>query len=112
MLNLRTGYTVADASICSTRASSGTTWLSVDVTCTPSLFREGVGRSDARAALPIAGYKKLYEIEAEIRDKDETPSGRRDRRGARRFRRHRRMVPGLSAERATIVGLGKAIQSL
>jgi len=26
---------------------------------------------DARAALPIAGYKKLYEIEAEIRDKDE-----------------------------------------
>jgi len=37
----------------------------------PSLFREGVGWRRRTRALPIAGYKKLYEIEAEIRDKDE-----------------------------------------
>jgi transposase len=34
-------------------------------------FVEALDRDDARAALPIAEYKKLHEIEAEIRDKEE-----------------------------------------
>jgi transposase len=33
-------------------------------------FAEALERGDMRAALPIAAYKKLYEIEAKVRDQD------------------------------------------
>jgi transposase len=71
MLGLRTGFTVADA------------WNGFDASFrNPDLiecgcnmhgrryFTKALDAGDARAALPLAAYKKLYELEAEIRDRD------------------------------------------
>ena len=72
MLNLRTGYTVADASNLFDKSFKRDDL--VECGCNMHArryFVKALDGGDARAALPIAGYKKLYEIEAEIRDKDE-----------------------------------------
>jgi len=72
MLNLRTGYTVADASNLFDKSFKREDL--VECGCNMHArryFVKALDGGDARAALPIAGYKKLYEIEAEIRDKDE-----------------------------------------
>ena len=69
MLALRTGYTVADASnlfdVSFQREGL------IECTCNMHArryFCKALDAGDKRAALPIAGYKKLYEIEAEIRE--------------------------------------------
>jgi len=53
-------------------------------TCTRRYFREGVGWRRRTAALPIAGYKKLYGSRPKSATKTRPPSGRRERRGGRR----------------------------
>jgi transposase len=69
MLALRTGYTVADAS-----GLFDASFRRDDlVECGCNMhgrryFAKALDAGDARAALPIAAYKKLYEIEAKVRD--------------------------------------------
>ena len=36
-------------------------------------FRKALDRGDSRAALPLAAFKKLYDIEAEIRGSTPSP---------------------------------------
>jgi len=110
MLNLRTGYTVADASNLfdkSFKREDLVEWRLQHAR--PSLFVKALDGGDARAALPIAGYKKLYEIEAEIRDKDE------DAKRAARQARSKEVFDDIVAwcrayqpERATILGAGQS----
>lgn len=72
MLDLRTGPTVADASNLFDKSFKRDDI--VECGCNMHArryFVKALDGGDARAALPIAGFKKLYEIEAEIRDKDE-----------------------------------------
>jgi transposase len=72
MLNLRTGFTVADASNLFDKSFKREDLIECGCNMhSRRRFVEALDRGDARAALPIAAYKKLYEIEAEIRDKDE-----------------------------------------
>lgn len=71
MLGLRSGPTVADAS-----GLFDASFLRPDlIECGCNMhgrryFVKALDAGDKRAALPIAAYKKLYEIEAEIRDRD------------------------------------------
>jgi transposase len=70
MLNLRRGYTVADAS--NLFDASFQREELIECACNMHArryFVKALDRGDTRAALPIAAYKKLYEIEAEIRDR-------------------------------------------
>ena len=72
MLNLRTGPTVADASNLFDKSFRRDEI--VECGCNMHArryFVKALDGGDPRAALPIAGFKKLYEIEAEIRDQDE-----------------------------------------
>jgi transposase len=72
MLNRRTGFTVADASNLFDKSFKREDLIECGCNMhARRRFVEALDRGDARAALPIAAYKKLYEIEAEIRDKDE-----------------------------------------
>jgi hypothetical protein len=72
MLNLRTGYTVADASNLFDKSFKRDDLIECGCNMhARRYFVKALDGGDARAALPVAGYKKLYEIEAEIRDKDE-----------------------------------------
>jgi transposase len=69
MLALRTGYTVADASNLFD-ASFKRPGL-IECGCNMHArryFVKALDAGDTRAALPLAAYKKLYEIEEEIRD--------------------------------------------
>ena len=69
MLARRTGYTVADAS--NLYEASFERPDLVECGCNMHgrrYFTKALDGGDARAALPIAAYKKLYEIEAKIRD--------------------------------------------
>lgn len=69
MLKLRTGYTVADAG--SVFDSSFARDDLIECGCNMHArryFVKALDAGDKRAALPIAAYKKLYEIEDEIRD--------------------------------------------
>ncbi len=81
MLALRTGYTVADAS-----GLFDASFRRDDlVECGCNMhgrryFAKALDAGDSRAALPIAAYKKLYEIEAKVRDLDDQE--RRDIRQA------------------------------
>jgi transposase len=71
MLARRTGYTVADAS--NVFEASFKRPDLVECGCNMHgrrRFVHALERGDTRAALPIAAYKKLYEIEAKIRDLD------------------------------------------
>ena len=69
MLANRTGYTVADAS-----GLFDASFLRPDlIECGCHMharryFAKALDAGDARAALPLAAYKKLYEIEAKVRD--------------------------------------------
>jgi transposase len=72
MLENRKGYTVADASTLFDESfkQEGI----VECGChmhARRYFAKALDAGDARAALPIAAYKKLYEIEAKVRDKDD-----------------------------------------
>ena len=72
VLNLRRGLVVADASNLFDKSFEREDLI--ECGCNMHARRrwvEALDRGDARAALPLAAYKKLYEIEAEIRDKDE-----------------------------------------
>jgi transposase len=72
ILALREGYTVADASSLFD-ASFATRPNLVECGCgmhARRYFVKALEAGDTRAALPIAAYKKLYEIEEEIRDRD------------------------------------------
>lgn len=72
MLNLRTGFTVADASNLFDKSFQREDLIECGCNMhARRRFVEALDRGDARAALPLAAYKKLYEIEAEIRDQDE-----------------------------------------
>lgn len=69
MLALRVGYTVADAS--SLFDSSFKRPELIECGCNMHArryFAKALDRGDKRAALPLAAYKKLYEIEANVRD--------------------------------------------
>ena len=71
MLGLRDGPTVADAS-----GLFDASFLRKElIECGCNMhgrryFVKALDAGDKRAALPLAAYKKLYEIEAEIRDRD------------------------------------------
>jgi transposase len=72
MLNLRRGFVVADASNLFEKSFKREDLIECGCNMhARRRFVEALDRGDARAALPLAAYKKLYEIEAEIRDKDE-----------------------------------------
>lgn len=69
MLALRSGYTVADAS--GLFDASFKRDDLIECGChmhARRYFAKALDAGDARAALPIAAYKKLYEIEAKVRD--------------------------------------------
>jgi transposase len=69
MLARRTGYTVADAS--NLYEASFERPDLIECGCNMHgrrYFTKALDGGDARAALPLAAYKKLYEIEAKIRD--------------------------------------------
>jgi transposase len=71
MLARRTGYTVADAS--NLFDASFERPALIECGCNMHgrrYFAKALDGGDARAALPIAAYKKLYEIEAKIRDQE------------------------------------------
>ena len=72
ILALREGYTVADASSLFD-ASFATRPNLIECGCNMHARRyyvKALDAGDTRAALPLAAYKKLYEIEDEIRDRD------------------------------------------
>jgi hypothetical protein len=72
VLALRDGYTVADASSLFD-ASFATRPNLIECGCgmhARRYFVKALEAGDTRAALPIGAYKKLYEIEDEIRDRD------------------------------------------
>ena len=72
ILALREGYTVADASSLFD-ASFATRPKLIECGCNMHARRyyvKALEAGDTRAALPIAAYKKLYEIEDEIRDRE------------------------------------------
>jgi transposase len=69
MLQLRSGYTVADASNLFDKSFHREQLI--ECGCNMHARRywtKALDAGDQRAALPVAAYKKLYEIEAEIRD--------------------------------------------
>ncbi len=69
MLGLRTGLTVADAS--NLFDASFRRAALIECGCNMHArryFVKALDAGDQRAALPLAAYKKLYEIEAELRD--------------------------------------------
>ncbi len=69
MLGLRRGYTVADAS--NLFDTSFRNEDLIECGCNMHARRyccKALDAGDSRAAIPIAAYKRLYEIEAEIRD--------------------------------------------
>lgn len=71
MLDLRDGLTVADAS--NVFDHSFKRPALIECGCNMHgrrYFVKALDAGDKRAALPLAAYKKLYEIEAEIRDRD------------------------------------------
>ncbi len=81
MLAKRKGYTVADAAgiFDESFKQPGI----VECGCNMHArryFQKALDRGDARAALPLAAFKKLYDIEEEIRDRD--ADGRREARQA------------------------------
>jgi hypothetical protein len=81
MLANRTGYTVADAS--GLFDASFKRDDLIECGChmhARRYFAKALDAGDARAALPIAAWKKLYEIEAKVRDLSD--EGRRDIRQA------------------------------
>lgn len=72
VLALREGYTVADASSLFD-ASFATRPKLIECGCNTHARRyyvKALDAGDTRAALPLAAYKKLYEIEEEIRDRE------------------------------------------
>jgi transposase len=82
VLKRRRGYTVADAS--TLFDSSFARSELIECGCNMHArryFRKALDRGDSRAALPLSAFKKLYEIEAEIRDRDaECKKAERQRR--------------------------------
>jgi transposase len=72
ILALREGYTVADASNVFDASFQSNPKL-IECGCNMHgrrYYVKALDAGDKRAALPIAAYKKLYEIEEEIRDRD------------------------------------------
>ena len=72
ILSLREGYTVADASSLFDASFERRPQL-IECGCNMHArryFVKALEAGDTRAALPIAAYKAIYEIEAEIRDRD------------------------------------------
>jgi len=72
VLSLRTAYTVADASN-SFDASFARNLALIECGCNMHArryFVKALDANDTRAAIPLAAYKKLYEIESEIRECD------------------------------------------
>lgn len=72
ILAMREGYTVADASSLFDASFASRPNL-IECGCNMHArryFVKALEAGDTRAALPIAAYKKLYEIEDEIRDRD------------------------------------------
>jgi transposase len=68
VLKLREGYTVADASSLFDRAFLRPELIECGCNMhARRYFAKALDGGDARAALPIAAFKKLYEIEAEVR---------------------------------------------
>lgn len=81
MLALREGYTVADASGLFDESFKRPELI--ECACNMHArryFTKALDAGDARAALPLAAYKKIYEIEAKVRDLD--PAERRATRQA------------------------------
>jgi transposase len=71
MLGLRNGPTVADASGLFDASFLRPTLIECGCNMHGRrYFMKALDAGDQRAALPLAAYKKLYEIEAEIRDRD------------------------------------------
>jgi transposase len=69
MLENRTGYTVADASTLFDQSFKREDIIECGCHMhSRRYFAKALDAGDARAALPIAAYKKLYEIEAKVRD--------------------------------------------
>lgn len=79
ILALRKGYTVADASTIfeSSFRREGITECGCNMHAR-RYFAKALDGGDSRAALPLAAFKNLYEVEAEIRDRD--PGEKRARR--------------------------------
>lgn len=72
ILALREGYTVADASSLFDASFASRPNL-IECGCNMHArryFVKALAAGDSRAALPLAAYKKLYEIEDEVRDRD------------------------------------------
>jgi transposase len=79
VLALRRGYVVADAATVfdSSFAREGITECGCNMHAR-RYFAKALDLGDARAALPLAAFKSLYELEAEVRDRD--AAGRLSRR--------------------------------
>ncbi len=92
VLHLRRGYTVADAS--SLFDKSFRREQLIECGCNMHArryFTKALDGGDARAALPLAAFKKLYQLEEEIRDRDA------DGKRAERQLRSKRVYDELSA---------------
>jgi hypothetical protein len=71
MLGLREGLTIADASNLFDASFQRATLIECGCNMhAQRYFVKALDAGDQRAALPLAAYKKLYEIEVEIRDRD------------------------------------------
>jgi transposase len=70
-LAMREGYTVADAATIFDASFERDTLIECGCNMhARRYFRKALDNGDKRAALPLAAYKKLYEIEAKVRDLD------------------------------------------
>lgn len=70
-LALRKGYTVADAAGIYDESFKRAELIECGCNMhARRYFQKALDRGDARAALPLAAFKKLYDVEEEIRDRD------------------------------------------
>ena len=76
VLHLRQGYTVADASSLFDKSFKREQLIECGCNMhSRRYFTKALDGGDARAALPLAAFKKLYELEEEIRDRDPGSKG-------------------------------------
>jgi transposase len=71
VLGLRKGYTVADASTLFEKSFQREELIECGCNMhARRYFTRALDAGDVRAALPLAAFKKLYQVEAEVRDRD------------------------------------------
>jgi hypothetical protein len=114
VLKLRTGYVVADASGLFDAAFHREDLIECGCNMhSRRYFRKALDAGDKRAALPLAAFKKLYEIEGEIRDRD--AEGKKQARQERSRPVYDELVSWCEAHQPhepPSSGMGRAIQYL